>query len=86
VPQANGSPRTGTSSIAGFSRVSVTAAARPKRPKVSSCTGKSRAGIHQLKRIDEILAAASGELPDLVREECLDLMEQIGEKTNVRDR
>jgi hypothetical protein len=85
VPQANGSPRTATSSIAGFSRVSVTAAARPKRPKVS-CTGKSRAGIHQLKRIDEILAAASGELPDLVREECLDLMEQIGEKTNVRDR
>lgn len=44
-------------------------------------------GIHQLKRIEEILAAASGELPDLVREECLDLMEQIGEKTariNVR--
>jgi|SoiMetStandDraft_5_1073268.scaffolds.fasta_scaffold39166_2 transposase len=38
-------------------------------------------GIHQLKRIEEILAAASGELPDLVREECLDLMEQIGEKT-----
>ena len=37
--------------------------------------------------IEEILAAASGELPDLVREECLDLMEQIGEKTariNVR--
>ena len=33
-------------------------------------------GIHQLKRIEEILAAASGELPDLVREECLDLMEQ----------
>lgn len=44
-------------------------------------------GIHQLKRIEEILAAASSELPDLVREECLDLMEQIGEKTariNVR--
>ncbi|EAQ33652.1 hypothetical protein NB311A_10675 [Nitrobacter sp. Nb-311A] len=39
--------------------------------------------------MEEILAAASGELLDLVREECLDLMEKIGEKTariNVRVR
>ena len=38
-------------------------------------------GIHQLKRIEEILAAPNSELPDLVRDESRDLMEQIGEKT-----
>lgn len=38
-------------------------------------------GIHQLKRIEEILDAPNSDLPDLVREECRDLMVQIGEKT-----
>lgn len=38
-------------------------------------------GIHQLKRIEEGPATPQSELPDLVREECRDVMAQIGEKT-----
>ena len=38
-------------------------------------------GIHQIKRIEEILDAPSSDLPDLMREECRDLLEQITEKT-----
>ncbi|RWB93992.1 MAG: IS110 family transposase [Mesorhizobium sp.] len=38
-------------------------------------------GIHQIKRIKEILDAPNSDLPDLMREECCDLLEQIGEKT-----
>jgi transposase len=38
-------------------------------------------GIHQIKRIKEILDAPNSDLPDLMREECRDLLEQIGEKT-----
>ncbi len=38
-------------------------------------------GLVQLKRIEAILAEQDSELPMLVREECLDLLEQIAEKT-----
>jgi transposase len=38
-------------------------------------------GIHQIKRIEEILDAPNSDLPDLMREECRDLMDQIAEKT-----
>jgi transposase len=38
-------------------------------------------GIAHIKRIEEILAEPSSDLPALVREECLDLIEQISEKT-----
>lgn len=38
-------------------------------------------GMHQLKRINEILNNPNSDLPDLMREECRDLMDQIAEKT-----
>src|SRR3546814_5254081 len=38
-------------------------------------------GIHQIRRIAEILDAPNSDLPDLMREECRDLLEQIAEKT-----
>lgn len=38
-------------------------------------------GMYQLKRIDEILNNPNSDLPDLMREECRDLMDQIAEKT-----
>lgn len=38
-------------------------------------------GIHQIKRIEEILDAPNSDLPDLMREECRDLLEQIAEQT-----
>jgi transposase len=38
-------------------------------------------GIHQIKRIEEILDAPNSDLPALMREECRDLLEQIAEKT-----
>ena len=38
-------------------------------------------GIHQIKRIAEILDAPNSDLPDLMREECRELLEQIAEKT-----
>ena len=37
--------------------------------------------IQQLRRIEEILDAPNSDLPDLMREECRDLLEQIAEKT-----
>ncbi|MGX5845292.1 IS110 family transposase [Mesorhizobium sp. ArgA1] len=39
-------------------------------------------GIGQLKRIEAIVEAPDSDLPELVREECLDLLEQISEKTS----
>ncbi|GGD77084.1 IS110 family transposase [Croceicoccus mobilis] len=38
-------------------------------------------GIHQITRIAEILNAPNNDLPDLMREECRDLLEQIAEQT-----
>ena len=38
-------------------------------------------GIHQIKRIQDILDAPNSDLPDLMRVECRDLLEQIAEKT-----
>ena len=38
-------------------------------------------GIHQIGRIAGILDAPATDLPDLMREECRDLLEQISEKT-----
>jgi transposase len=38
-------------------------------------------GLHHLKRIEEILNETSSDLPDLMREECRDLLQQIAEKT-----
>jgi transposase len=38
-------------------------------------------GIHQIKRIEGILNEPSNDLPDLMREECWDLLEQISAKT-----
>lgn len=38
-------------------------------------------GIHQIKRIEDILDAPDSDLPDLMREECRDLMKQIAEQT-----
>ena len=38
-------------------------------------------GIHQIKRIAEILDAPNSDLPDLMREECRELLEQIVEQT-----
>ncbi|RVU05927.1 IS110 family transposase [Novosphingobium umbonatum] len=38
-------------------------------------------GIHQIAKIEEILDAPHCDLPDLVREECRDLMAQIAEQT-----
>src|SRR3546814_4561347 len=38
-------------------------------------------GIHQIRRIAEILDAPNSDLPDLMREEFRDLLEQIAEKT-----
>src|SRR3546814_7732701 len=39
------------------------------------------ADLHQIRRIAEILDAPNSDLPDLMREECRDLLEQIAEKT-----
>lgn len=39
-------------------------------------------GIRQIKRIAEILEAPNSDLPDLMREECRDMVEQIAEQTN----
>ena len=38
-------------------------------------------GIRQLSRIDEILNAPNSDLPELMREECRDMMKQIAEQT-----
>jgi transposase len=38
-------------------------------------------GIHHIKRIEGILDVPNSDLPDLMREECKDLLVQIGEKT-----
>ena len=38
-------------------------------------------GIHQIKRIEDILDAPDSDLPDLMREECRDLVKQIAEQT-----
>ena len=38
-------------------------------------------GIHQVRRIEEILNEPNNDLPDLMREECQDLLKQIAEKT-----
>jgi transposase len=38
-------------------------------------------GMRQIRRIEEILDAPNSDLPDLVREECRDLLEQLREKT-----
>lgn len=38
-------------------------------------------GINQIKRIEEILDVPNSDLPDLMREECQELLEQIAEKT-----
>jgi transposase len=38
-------------------------------------------GIRQLKRIEDILGAANSDLPDLMLEECRELLEQISAKT-----
>jgi transposase len=38
-------------------------------------------GIHQIKRIEDILDVANSDLPDLMREECRDLIKQIAEQT-----
>ena len=38
-------------------------------------------GIAQVKRIEEIIDAPNSDLPELVREECQDLLKQIAEKT-----
>lgn len=39
-------------------------------------------GIRQIPRIADILDAPDSDLPELMREECRDLLEQIGEKTD----
>jgi transposase len=38
-------------------------------------------GVHKVGRIADILDANTNDLPDLMREECRDLLEQIAEKT-----
>jgi len=38
-------------------------------------------GVHQIKQFEDILDAPNSDLPDLMREECHDLLRQIGEKT-----
>lgn len=38
-------------------------------------------GMRQISRIEEILEAPNSDLPDLMREECRDLLEQVREKT-----
>jgi transposase len=38
-------------------------------------------GAHQIKRIAEILDAPNSDLPDLMREECTELLDQIAEQT-----
>ena len=38
-------------------------------------------GMHQIKRIAEILDAHSSDLPGLIREECAELLDQIAEQT-----
>lgn len=38
-------------------------------------------GIAQLKRVEAILGAGDNDLPEIVRDECRDLLEQIAEKT-----
>lgn len=38
-------------------------------------------GIHQIKRIEEILNEPNSDLPALMREDCQDLLKQIAEKT-----
>lgn len=38
-------------------------------------------GIAHLTRIEEIVGAANSDLPEVAREECLDLLEQIADKT-----
>ena len=39
-------------------------------------------GIHQTTRIEAILDAPDSDLPDLMREECRELLEQIAEQTH----
>lgn len=44
-------------------------------------------GAHQIKRIAEILDAPNSDLPDLMREECTELLDQIAEQTRrINDR
>ena len=44
-------------------------------------------GIHQITRIEAILDAPNSDLPELMREECRDLLEQIAEQTvRINDR
>lgn len=44
-------------------------------------------GAHQIKRIAEILDAPNSDLPDLMREECTELLDQIAEQTKrINDR
>ncbi|MET3778173.1 transposase [Rhizobium alvei] len=38
-------------------------------------------GVHHFKRIEEILDEPNSDLPELMREECRDLLKQIAEKT-----
>lgn len=38
-------------------------------------------GIHQIRRIEELLATPNCDLPDLLRAECRNLLAQIGEQT-----
>lgn len=38
-------------------------------------------GIHQIKQIEDILSGPNSDLPDLMREECRDLLNQIAEQT-----
>lgn len=38
-------------------------------------------GIHQIKRIEEILGAPESDLPNLMRDECRDMLKQIAEQT-----
>jgi transposase len=38
-------------------------------------------GIRQIGRIEEILETPQSDLPDLMRDECCDLLEQIAEQT-----
>jgi hypothetical protein len=38
-------------------------------------------GIRQIGRIEEILEAPHSDLPDLMREECRDLLEQFADQT-----
>jgi transposase len=44
-------------------------------------SGVTAAGIRNIRRIEEILAAENSDLPSLVRSECLDIIAQIREQT-----